>query len=539
MSDFASLRRGREIAVSDNDTSSRVRYYSASPKMPRECQTSSAVTSEVGVAVQPSVADIEIQTDEQLTPKTNFGVNTDQVEEKLEAAEKFDQSTATDELSNKAEAVDQETMTITEDSVPKTEVVDQETMTITEDSATKTEVVDQETMTAADELSAKSVSIDRETMTIPKYYRNIPSQTIATEEMEEREVIPAAAELSTAAASSDAECQTETGGLLVEKDDVRSKEFDRARVEAVKKLLTSEQKQPFVRGTAISRSARIERNKGDDLEYITNKNRASSETPQTPASTPSGENKDALKTKVVLKKEIPPPPSNLPDPVPARIPRPKISKYVAPSENAETPDEEEEAADRLTPLRSELRSLGRWPRSNAQVPYSPYKTGSESDDDSDDSEGSYDTHEDGVDYEDSPYEITIPMREAMESLNSHLLQPGTITPETADWALKYVQHEWLKCTARKGSKPEAVDILIEQIKALSPALLKVIVNITDQNGNTALHYAVSHGNFGVVSSLLDSGECQLNLANRAGYSAVMLAALSSLENEVEKAVVQR
>ncbi|PIO58578.1 ankyrin repeat protein [Teladorsagia circumcincta] len=108
-----------------------------------------------------------------------------------------------------------------------------------------------------------------------------------------------------------------------------------------------------------------------------------------------------------------------------------------------------------------------------------------------------------------------------------------------DWALKYVQHEWLKCTARKGSKPEAVDILIEQIKALSPALLKVIVNITDQNGNTALHYAVSHGNFGVVSSLLDSGECQLNLANRAGYSAVMLAALSSLENEVEKAVVQR
>ncbi|PIO58475.1 hypothetical protein TELCIR_20089, partial [Teladorsagia circumcincta] len=38
MSDFASLRRGREIAVSDNDTSSRVRYYSASPKMPRKLQ---------------------------------------------------------------------------------------------------------------------------------------------------------------------------------------------------------------------------------------------------------------------------------------------------------------------------------------------------------------------------------------------------------------------------------------------------------------------------------------------------------------------
>ncbi|KAK5965342.1 hypothetical protein GCK32_016203, partial [Trichostrongylus colubriformis] len=189
--------------------------------------------------------------------------------------------------------------------------------------------------------------------------------------------------------------ENDVPGFKVEKDDCRSKEIDRARVEAVKKLLTSEQKQPFVRGAAVSRSARIERNKGDSLEYITSKNKASSEGPQAPASTPAGENKDALKNKVVLKKEIPPPPSNLPDPVPAKIPRPKISKYVAPSESAETPDEEEEAADRLTPLRSELRSLGRWPRTNAQIPYSPYKNGSESDEDSDDSEGSYDTHEDG------------------------------------------------------------------------------------------------------------------------------------------------
>lgn len=516
-----------------------------------ECQTTTAVMTEIGVGVETSVADVDLQTDDQLTPRTHFGVNTDEVEKPPEV-EKADQATVTEEIP-----------------------------------ASKAEVVDQETMT------------------IPKYFRNIPSQTIALEEVvEDREVI-LPTESPTTAASSDAECQTETDstvdstasddvagdaavvtncprcrqreetftrnvgvgacsvadkvciecdkatpeevdendapGFKVEKDETRSKDFDRARAVAVKKLLTSEQKQPFVRGTAVSRSARIERNKGDHLEYITEKNKSSSVAPPTPATTPSGETADALKSKVVLKKEIPVPPSNLPEPVPARIPRPKISKYAVPAENAETPDEEEEAADRLTPLRSELRSLGRWPRSNAntQVPYSPYKTGSESDEDSDDSEGSYDTHEDGVDYEDSPYEITIPMREAMESLNSHLLQPGSITPETADWALKYVQHEWLKCTARKTSRPEAVDVLIEQLKELSPALLKVVVNITDQNGNTALHYAVSHGNFGVVSSLLDSEECQLNLANRAGYSAVMLAALSSLENEVEKAVVQR
>ncbi|VDL62539.1 unnamed protein product [Nippostrongylus brasiliensis] len=38
MSDFASLRRGREYAMSETETPNRVRYYSASPKMPRKLQ---------------------------------------------------------------------------------------------------------------------------------------------------------------------------------------------------------------------------------------------------------------------------------------------------------------------------------------------------------------------------------------------------------------------------------------------------------------------------------------------------------------------
>ncbi|RCN44623.1 hypothetical protein ANCCAN_09373 [Ancylostoma caninum] len=36
--EFASLRRGREYAVSDTENAHRVRYYSASPKMPRKLQ---------------------------------------------------------------------------------------------------------------------------------------------------------------------------------------------------------------------------------------------------------------------------------------------------------------------------------------------------------------------------------------------------------------------------------------------------------------------------------------------------------------------
>ncbi|RCN44622.1 hypothetical protein ANCCAN_09372 [Ancylostoma caninum] len=349
------------------------------------CQTSPTTMAEVGVAVEPSVVDADLQTDEQA--KAHFGVNTDEVE-KVPNVEKADQSTATEFLE-------------------------------------------------------KAASVDQETMTTRTYYRNIPSQTDSPEVEEAREVV--VPDSFATAASSDVECQTETGafpvnqsirrkyidrfevitadsnvesiasddvigdtpvpecarcrqreetftrnvgvgacaisdkvciecdkatpdevdendapGFKPEKDELRSKEFDLARAAAVKKLLTSEQKQPFVRGTAVSRSARLERNKGDDLEYIAEKNKSVSTSPSAPATTPSGETADALKNKVVLKKEVPPPPSNLPDPIPARIPRPKISKYALPAESAETPDEEEEAVDRLTPLRSELRSLGRY-----------------------------------------------------------------------------------------------------------------------------------------------------------------------------------
>lgn len=42
--------------------------------------------------------------------------------------------------------------------------------------------------------------------------------------------------------------------------------------------------------------------------------------------------------------------------------------------------------------------------------------------------------------------------------------------------------------------------------AVSPAVLRHIVNMADGNGNTALHYSVSHSNFQVVKKLLDAGE---------------------------------
>lgn len=45
---------------------------------------------------------------------------------------------------------------------------------------------------------------------------------------------------------------------------------------------------------------------------------------------------------------------------------------------------------------------------------------------------------------------------------------------------------------------------------VSSVLLEHVVNMTDGNGNTALHYSVSHSNFGVVELLLDTGQSPNN-----------------------------
>lgn len=54
-----------------------------------------------------------------------------------------------------------------------------------------------------------------------------------------------------------------------------------------------------------------------------------------------------------------------------------------------------------------------------------------------------------------------------------------------------------------------------------------------------MHYAVSHGNFDVVSILLDSKVCDPNKANKAGYTSVMLVSLAKILTETHRQVVRR
>lgn len=47
---------------------------------------------------------------------------------------------------------------------------------------------------------------------------------------------------------------------------------------------------------------------------------------------------------------------------------------------------------------------------------------------------------------------------------------------------------------------------ITAFEEISPAVLRHIINMADGNGNTALHYSVSHSNFEIVKLLLDASK---------------------------------
>jgi hypothetical protein len=54
-----------------------------------------------------------------------------------------------------------------------------------------------------------------------------------------------------------------------------------------------------------------------------------------------------------------------------------------------------------------------------------------------------------------------------------------------------------------------------------------------------MHYAVSHGKYDIVSILLDTKVCDVNRTNAAGYTCVMLVALSQVHSDTHQYVIQK
>ncbi|XP_043102929.1 KN motif and ankyrin repeat domain-containing protein 3 [Puntigrus tetrazona] len=138
------------------------------------------------------------------------------------------------------------------------------------------------------------------------------------------------------------------------------------------------------------------------------------------------------------------------------------------------------------------------------------------------------------------FELSVKMREACLILKNHLNDGAkSVKSKEVLSSTHSVQLEWFRVSSAKMAQPSRVSNYLMAFSEVSPVLLEHIVNMTDGNGNTALHYSVSHSNFTVVDLLLDTDLCNVDQQNKAGYTAVMLAALSAVKEEDDMAVVQK
>ncbi|KAM7401107.1 hypothetical protein PAMA_005343 [Pampus argenteus] len=106
-------------------------------------------------------------------------------------------------------------------------------------------------------------------------------------------------------------------------------------------------------------------------------------------------------------------------------------------------------------------------------------------------------------------------------------------------ALVVLFQHWFSAAAEEGSVASSVAMYLREVKKATPSLLPFLINLADDNGNTVLHYSVSHCNYSIVSLLLDTGVSDVNLQNNAGYTTVMLASLTSPDDPGGMEVVRR
>ncbi|XP_038571437.1 KN motif and ankyrin repeat domain-containing protein 3 [Micropterus salmoides] len=138
------------------------------------------------------------------------------------------------------------------------------------------------------------------------------------------------------------------------------------------------------------------------------------------------------------------------------------------------------------------------------------------------------------------FELSSKMREACLILKNHLNDDiKTLKSKEVLSSTHTVQLEWFRISSAKMAQPSRVSDYLMAFSEVSSVLLEHVVNMTDGNGNTALHYSVSHSNFRVVGLLLDTGVCSVDRQNKAGYTAIMLAALSTVKEEEDMAVVKK
>eukprot|EP00071_Canis_lupus_P043691 XP_022277248.1 KN motif and ankyrin repeat domain-containing protein 1 isoform X3 [Canis lupus familiaris] len=136
------------------------------------------------------------------------------------------------------------------------------------------------------------------------------------------------------------------------------------------------------------------------------------------------------------------------------------------------------------------------------------------------------------------YELSEKMLSACHLLKNNINDPKALTSKDMRFCLNTLQHEWFRVSSQKSASPAMVGDYIAAFEAISPDVLRYIINMADGNGNTALHYSVSHSNFEIVKLLLDADVCNVDHQNKAGYTPIMLAALAAVEAQKDMRVVE-
>ncbi|CAK6433983.1 unnamed protein product [Pipistrellus nathusii] len=136
------------------------------------------------------------------------------------------------------------------------------------------------------------------------------------------------------------------------------------------------------------------------------------------------------------------------------------------------------------------------------------------------------------------YELSEKMLSACNLLKNNINDPKALTSKDMRFCLNTLQHEWFRVSSQKSAVPAMVGDYLAAFAAVSPEVLRHVINMADGNGNTALHYSVSHSNFEIVKLLLDADVCNVDHQNKAGYTPIMLAALAAVDAEKDMRVVE-
>lgn len=78
-------------------------------------------------------------------------------------------------------------------------------------------------------------------------------------------------------------------------------------------------------------------------------------------------------------------------------------------------------------------------------------------------------------------------------------------------ALIVLFQRWFSVAAEEGSAAGDLAAYLREVRKSTPTLLAFLVNLADDNGNTVLHYSVSHCNHSIVGLLLETGDAALSL----------------------------